>query len=47
MDNKDHLEAHLLLCERVFQRMLRENSFPWDNPDSPNQEDLLESSDNH
>jgi hypothetical protein len=52
--NKDQLPAELLqylaLCERVYQRMEREGTWPWPDWDkptrSPNSADMVESKDN-
>ncbi|WP_157733426.1 hypothetical protein [Antarctobacter heliothermus] len=38
------LQRHLDLCQRSFEDMLRDGSWPW--LDSPNSEDLVESKDN-
>lgn len=38
------LERYLALCQRIYERMRRENSWPW--ADSPNSGDLVESGDN-
>ena len=35
------LNDHLKLCKRVFERMMRDGSWPW--RDSQNPEDLVES----
>ncbi|WP_284375171.1 hypothetical protein [Amylibacter marinus] len=44
--NKD-LEQYLALCQRMYERMEREGSWPWaDDPDSTLGEDLVESEDN-
>jgi len=44
MDHDKRLAIHLELCQRIFERMQREGSWPWkDEPDSPNPEDLVES----
>ena len=45
MDDKDRLKIHLELCQRVFERMRREGSWPWNAPesDSPESEDMVES----
>lgn len=41
------LERYLALCERVYQRMIREGTWPWkDDPDSTDGQDLIESEDN-
>lgn len=41
MTPDDHLERHLELCKKVYERMKRDGSWPW--PESPNSEDVLES----
>lgn len=38
------LERYLALCQRIFERMERDGSWPW--ADSPNSEDLIDSGDN-
>lgn len=43
-NNKDYLERYLALCQRIYERMEREGSWPWS--DSPNSENLVESEDN-
>lgn len=46
MTHDEHLERHLELCRRIYERMLREGSWPWrEKPDSPNPEDLVDSDD--
>lgn len=37
------LEEYLRLCQEIFLEMQRTGSWPW--PDSPNPEDLVESTD--
>lgn len=37
------LEEYLLLCQEVFLEMQRNGTWPW--PESPNPEDLVESTD--
>ena len=37
------LEAYLELCQRLYERMLRDGTWPW--RDSQNSEDLVESED--
>ena len=43
MTNDEHLQRHLELCKRVYERMKREGSWPWS--DSPKSEDLVDSDD--
>ena len=38
------LERYLALCQRIYERMERDGSWPW--ADSPKSEDLVESEDN-
>ncbi len=38
------LERYLALCQRIFERMERDGSWPW--ADSSNSEDLVESDHN-
>ena len=45
MDKDDLLTRHLELCQRVFEDMMRDGSWPW--RDSQISEDLVESEDNH
>ena len=44
MNHDERLTIHLELCQRIYERMKREDSWPW--ADSPNSEDLVESEDN-
>lgn len=47
MTPDERLQIHLELCQRIYERMLREGSWPWKaDEDSPNSEDLIESKDN-
>ena len=47
IDHDKRLAIHLELCERIFERMQREGSWPWKHEhDSPKSEDLVESEDN-
>lgn len=43
----EHLRRHLELCKQIYERMLREGSWPWpvEDGDSPNSENLVESQD--
>ena len=44
MTHDDHLNEHLELCKRVYERMRRDNTWPWtDVADSTESEDLVES----
>lgn len=43
-DLPPELGRYLALCQRIYERMERENSWPW--ADSPKSEDLVESEDN-
>jgi hypothetical protein len=44
MDNQDHLQTHLDLCQAVLERLKREGTWPWS--DSQISEDLVESKGN-
>lgn len=44
MDKDDLLTRHLELCQRVFEDMMRDGSWPW--RDSQKSEDLVDSKDN-
>jgi len=44
MDDDLFLKQHLELCQRIFEDMLRDGSWPW--RDSQKSEDLIESEDN-
>lgn len=44
MNENDLLNRHLELCQRIFDDMMREGSWPW--RDSRNSEDLVESEGN-
>lgn len=47
MDKNDHLNEHLELCKRIYERMLRDGSWPWANAsDSTLSDDLIESDSN-
>jgi len=47
MKDKQSFQQFLELCQQVFERMEREDSWPWhDQSDSPKSEDLVESEDN-
>ncbi|WP_299829297.1 hypothetical protein [uncultured Roseobacter sp.] len=43
MTEDEHLERHLDLCKRVYERMKREGTWPW--ADSPKSMDVIESED--
>ena len=43
MYKDDHIQRHLEICQRVYERLLAEGRWPW--PDSQNFEDLVESKD--
>ncbi|QXT41029.1 hypothetical protein [Gymnodinialimonas ceratoperidinii] len=43
MKDNDHIERHLELCQRIFERLLADGTWPW--ADSQNPEDLVESKD--
>lgn len=43
MTEDDHIQRHLELCQRIFERLLAEGTWPW--PESQNPEDLVESKD--
>lgn len=46
MDHEDHLQRHIELCKRVYERLKRNGSWPWRNQvDSPNSGDMVESED--
>lgn len=46
MKKDDHLQRHLDLCRRVYQRMLADGSWPWkEEQDSTEPEDVIESED--
>jgi hypothetical protein len=47
MSHDDHLNEHVELCKRVYERMRRDNSWPWVViADSTETKDLVESNDN-
>lgn len=47
MTPDEHLNEHLELCKQVYERMRRENSWPWVvKADSTEIEDLVESENN-
>ena len=41
--SEEAFDAYLQLCQEVFLEMQKDGAWPW--PDSPNPEDLVESSD--
>lgn len=43
MDNEERLLEYLDLCRRIYQRMLKDGTWPW--ADSPKFKDLVESGD--
>ena len=43
MDEDKHLERYLRLCQRIYERMEAEGSWPW--ADSQKSEDLIDSDD--
>ena len=43
MDDDERLTQYLELCQRIYERMERNGSFPW--PDSTDSEDVVESED--
>lgn len=43
-DMPPELERYIALCQRVYERMKREGSWPW--ADSQKSEDLVDSEDN-
>lgn len=46
MKKDEHLQRHLDLCRRVYQRMLADGSWPWkEEPDSTDSDDVIESED--
>lgn len=42
----DDFQQYLSLCERIFERMEREGSWPWLKPDSTLDENLVDSGPN-
>lgn len=49
--NDPHLEQYLALCERVFERMLRDGTWPWKEKSPPpirtGDDSLLDSESHH
>ena len=45
MEKDDHLYEYLEICKRIYERMRRENSWPWN--DSTEPDDLIESDHNN
>lgn len=41
MDREQHLERYLRLCQRLYERMEADGTWPWS--DSPDPQDLVES----
>lgn len=47
MTKDEHLERHLKLCQRVYERMKRDGTWLWsDEAESPNAEGVVESEGN-
>lgn len=47
MTHDERLAIHLELCERIFERMQRDGSWPWRNElDSQDSDDVVESGNN-
>ena len=48
MNREQQFQRYLRLCQRIYERMEAENSWPWktEDPDSTDPEDLVESEDN-
>lgn len=44
MTERDHLEAHLRLCQRIYERLKRNGEWPW--ADSTDLENMVDSDDN-
>ena len=44
MNDDEKLEQFLDLCQRIYERMKREGSWPWE--DSQDSQDMVESEDN-
>jgi hypothetical protein len=45
MNEQDHLEEFLAICQAVYEQMKRDGSWPWES-DSTNPEDVVDSDDN-
>lgn len=46
MKKDDHLQPYLDLCQRIYERMKREGTWPWrEGSESPNPGDVVESED--
>lgn len=46
MDKNEHLQRHLELCQRVYDRMKRDGTWPWKNDaDLSSSADMVESED--
>ena len=43
MTEDEHIQRHLEICQRVYERLVAEGKWPW--PDSPKSEDVIESED--
>ncbi len=43
MTEDEHLERHLAMCQRLYERMLHEGTWPW--PDSRKSDDVVDSKD--
>ncbi len=41
MKEDEHIQRHLEICQRVYERLVAEGQWPWS--DSPNSEDVIES----
>jgi hypothetical protein len=45
MDEREHLEEYLAICQAMFERMRREGTWPWPD-DSTLSEDVIDSGGN-
>lgn len=43
MTEDEHIQRHLELCQRVYERLVAEGKLPW--PGSQNTDDVIESDD--
>ncbi len=45
MTEDEHIQRHLEICQRVYERLVAEGKWPW--AESSKSEDVIESEDNH
>lgn len=47
MEHDEHIQRHLEICQRVYERLVAEGKWLWpEEPDSQNSVDMVDSKDN-